>query len=127
MIFRDAKLHADESIHTGVIAFLRQRGHDIVDVFQRGLAGSPDEAILAAAFAEDRIVITHDRDFGRLAILAGYPVFGIVFFRPGHIDAQFTIETIQTLDRHAIELSPPLILVAERRGFRVRFRLRNLQ
>jgi predicted nuclease of predicted toxin-antitoxin system len=124
--FGDAKLLADENIHPDVITFLRQRGQDVVDVFQRGLSGSPDEAVLAAAVAESRVIITHDRDFGRLAILANQSVFGIVYFRPGHIDAQFTIETISTLDLQAIELSPPFILVAERRGPHVRFRRRHL-
>lgn len=126
MTFGDAKLLADENIHPDVIAFLRGRGQDIVDVFQAGLAGSPDEAILTAAVGEGRIVITHDRDFGRLALLAKHAVFGVVYFRPGHIDAQFTIGTIEALDRQAMELSPPFILAAERRGPHVRFRMRRL-
>jgi len=98
----------------------------VLDVFQCGLAGSPDEAVLATAATESRIVITHDRDFGRLAILGNQPVFGIVYFRPGHIDGQFTIGTIEALDRQAMDLSPPFILVSERRCPHVRFRLRNL-
>ena len=38
----DAKLLADENIHPDVITFLRQRGQNVVDVFQYDLSGSPE-------------------------------------------------------------------------------------
>ena len=126
MTFGDAKLLADENIHPDVIAFLKNRGQDIVDVFQAGLAGATDEVILAHAVVENRVVITHDRDFGRLALLTKQNVYGIVFFRPGHIDANFTIGMIEALDRQAMELATPFILSVQRRGPHVRFRLRGL-
>ena len=42
LVYDDAKLLADGNIHPDVITFLRQRGQDIVDVFQYSLSGSPD-------------------------------------------------------------------------------------
>ena len=71
-------------------------------------------------------MVTHDRDFGTLAVLAGEPLLGIVYLRPGHIDPQFTIETVDTALREGPEVSPPFILVVERRDDRVRMRIRQL-
>jgi hypothetical protein len=45
----------------------------------------------------DPDVVTHDADFGTLAILQNEPLVGIVYLRPGHIDAQFTVATFQAV------------------------------
>lgn len=120
------KLLADENIHVDVVQFLRGRGIDVLDVTEEGIFGAADVDLLRRAVAEDRVVLTHDRDFGTLAILAGEPVFGIVYLRPGHIDPHFTIETIEVLLREEHDLSPPFILVAQRRNSRVTIRVRRL-
>lgn len=119
------KMLADENIHPKVVQLLRQRGCDIEDVFTAGLAQQPDDVILAEARKNDRIVLTHDRDFGRLAVLGRQPFQGIVFLRPGHIDAQFTVATLQAIDAQEFDFSPSFILVARRRGNHVQFRLRR--
>jgi hypothetical protein len=36
------------------------------------------------------VLLTHDIDFGGVAILAVEPYIGIVYRRPGHISAEFT-------------------------------------
>jgi hypothetical protein len=61
-------------------------------------------------------VLTHDRDFGTLAIHAGEPYFGIVYLRPGHISAEFTWRTIAAIESTVESVEPPFIVVAERRG-----------
>ena len=65
-----SKLLADENIHPNVISFFRQQGCDVEDVTTLGFVKEADDVILNEAFKQNRIVITHDRDFGRLAILA---------------------------------------------------------
>ena len=67
-------LLADENIHPGVIAGLRQRGHDVRSVEDEALRGADDVAILRRAHASGRVVMTHDSDFGRLAIQAVNPI-----------------------------------------------------
>ena len=49
------------------------------------------------AFSEKRIIVTHDSDFGTLAVLGGEPVLGIIYLRPGHIDPTFTCDTLRAL------------------------------
>jgi predicted nuclease of predicted toxin-antitoxin system len=125
------KLHefpilTDENIHREVVAYLRQRGCDVVDVQESGLIGSEDSAILQAALSQNRIVVTHDADFGALAIAALEPIVGVVFLRPGHIDPKFTIGTLQALFERDVDLTPPFIIVARRTRQEVSIRIRLL-
>ncbi len=120
------KLLADENIHRDVVRFLRDRGFDVLDVAEEGMLGTTDVDLLRRAVLEDRVVMTHDRDFGTLAILTGEPIVGIVYLRPGHIAPRFTIETIEATMREEYDLSPPFILVIRRRDGQVRIRVRRL-
>jgi predicted nuclease of predicted toxin-antitoxin system len=81
-----------------------------------------DDVILSEALKDNRVVLTHDRDFGRLAIHLKQPICGIVFLRPGHIDPLFTIATLQAIDAWDIDFTPSFILVARRRGTHVQLR-----
>ena len=74
-------LLANENFPADAIAALRQRGHDVVWVHTEA-PGSSDEQVLARAQAEDRILITFDKDFGELAFRAMLPASGgIILFR----------------------------------------------
>ena len=103
-----------------------QTGFDVADVCENGLHGSTDVALLRRAFAENRVIVTHDSDFGTLTVLGGEPVVGIVYLRPGHIDPQFTIETVEAVLNADPDLSPPFLLVAKRTGTTIAIRIRSL-
>ncbi len=85
------KLLTDENIHRGVAERLRQRGFNVAEV---GLFGTTDVDLPRRAVSEDRVVVTHDQDFGTPTILGGESIVGIVSLRPGHIAPEFTMETI---------------------------------
>ncbi len=55
--------------------FLRHDGHDVAWV-RTDAPGSTDQQVLARAVAEDRILLTFDKDFGDLAFRAGLPLIG---------------------------------------------------
>ena len=118
-------LLADENIHPEVIEFLRKTGLDVESVAEQGIRGSSDTEILGQATKAGRVVLTHDSDFGGLAIF-GAQFIGIIYLRPGHIQADFTIKTIQVIRDAAPEVTPPFILVAERTGDTVKIRVRQL-
>ena len=120
------KLLTDENVHHDVAQWLRDRGFDVLDAVAAGLFGATDVQLLRRAFSENRVVVTHDRDFATLAVLGGEQLVGIVYLRPGHIDPRFTIETMDTTLQEGLDLSPPFILVVERRDDRVRMRIRQL-
>ena len=62
-----ALLYADENFSYPVVEGLRQLGHNVVTVHERGRAGGSDAQVLLDATAEGRAVLTFDkRDFWRL-------------------------------------------------------------
>ncbi len=122
----DFGLLADENIHPEVVAFLRQQGLDVIAAREQALIGASDVALIKAATGQDRLILTHDRDFGRLAVAALKPITGIIFLRPGHIDPSFTIGSLRALLDTELALDPPFVLVAERLKSELRIRLRKL-
>ena len=116
-------LLADENIHPDVVGALIARGLQVDSVRAHSL-GMADEEILALAHQAGRVVITHDADFGTLAVRLGHPYTGIIYLRPGHIRAAYVLEMIDTIERAEFDVEAPFILVAERRGADVRIRVR---
>jgi predicted nuclease of predicted toxin-antitoxin system len=126
MKLKDFGLFTDESVEIAVVQWLRQVGFDVLDVCEQGLQGCTDRQLIQLAVAANRVVVTHDSDFGTLAMLQGEPVVGLVYLRPGHIDPQFTIETLQTVIGIDPEVAPPFILVARRTASGVAIRIRQI-
>ena len=62
------KVLTDENVSPRVVAFLREKGLDLVDVKEKGWYGADDKFLLAIALEERRFILTHDGDFGTLAI-----------------------------------------------------------
>jgi predicted nuclease of predicted toxin-antitoxin system len=118
-------LLADENLDPAVVAELRSRGHDVQTVSALGLGGSTDRALMRLALGAGRVIITHDSDFGALAIRDGEPLLGIIHLRPGHIQASVVLSMLDTILSMPIDAKPPFLLVADRRGRRVRVRLRR--
>ena len=126
MILPSARLLADENGHPEVVRFLEQKAFDVLDVRRSGLVGSSDRDLLQRAYPDQRIIVTHHRDFGKLVIAAEEPFYGILYLRPGHLDLDFTIATLRTVLDAELSPEPPFILVAERQQERVQIRLRHL-
>ena len=72
----------NENVTGTVIQELRQRGHDVLSV-KESMRSEADDAILARAQTEERIVVTHDKDFGELAFR--YSIARIVRCHPVQI------------------------------------------
>jgi len=121
----DFPILADENVHPEVIEFLRKTGLDVDSIAEQGNFGLSDAGVLQEATEAERVVLTHDSDFGGLALM-GAEFIGIVYLRPGHIRANFTIKTLEAIRDNAPEVTPPFILVAERTGDTVKIRVRQL-
>ena len=122
----DFALLADENIHPDVISYLRQQECNVRSVVEDRLIGQSDRTVLRAAYADGRVVLTHDSDFGTLVITQEEPFVGIIYLRPGHIRAEFTIQTLRTIDAQALDVEAPFILVAEQKDQTVQLRTRQL-
>lgn len=128
MSLRLAAFLADENIQAAVVQRLRDEDQlDIATVEGLGLIGAADLTLLQLSVDQQRVILTHDSDFGRLAIAQKQPVHGILYVRPGSIDADFTLQTIRTALDHAQQPEPPFVMVAARNRDNIRIRLRLLQ
>lgn len=75
------RLLADENFPGPVVRALRSLGHDIAYA-KETMRGAVDGEVLRAAQAEQRILMTCDKDFGELAFGSGLPAHcGVVLFR----------------------------------------------
>lgn len=72
----------DECVTMAVVNGLRAAGADVVDsrLYMQGWA---DADILAWAWRERRLVISHDYDHGDLVVRDNAPAHGIILFAPG--------------------------------------------
>jgi predicted nuclease of predicted toxin-antitoxin system len=121
----DFPLLADENVNPEVIEFLRKSRFDIKSIAEQGNFGLSDTEVLLQATEAGRVVLTHDSDFGGLALM-GAKFVGIIYLRPGHIRSNFTIQTLEAIRDNAPEVTPPFILVAEHTGDTVKIRVRQL-
>jgi Domain of unknown function (DUF5615) len=78
---RAIRFHLDEVCDPRIAAGLRLRGVHVSTSDQAGLLGAPDDAHLAYAWSQSRVIVTHDSDFLRLHA-AGVEHAGIVYCPP---------------------------------------------
>ena len=75
------KFLADMGISPRVVDWLQSAGHDAIHVLDCGLDRAPDSAILEQARAEQRVLLTHDLDFGELLAFSQNDQPGVIIFR----------------------------------------------
>lgn len=74
------KFLADECCDFATVDALRDAGHDVLYVME-SLRGATDNVILERAYAEDRILLTEDKDFGELVYRLRRPAYGVILMR----------------------------------------------
>ena len=68
---------ADECFAGPLVRAMRTAGFDVSRLADSA-SGASDEQILAVAFAQDRILLTEDNDFGDLVVRLRLPTHGVV-------------------------------------------------
>jgi predicted nuclease of predicted toxin-antitoxin system len=114
------RILTDENVSPRVVAFLRTMGFDVADIKERGLFGLSDRQILALAHEEQRLVITHDSDFGMLAINQGVPFSTIIYIRLRKIAPDAVIEVFDRFLQTGFEVTNGMLIVVEEDRVRVR-------
>jgi predicted nuclease of predicted toxin-antitoxin system len=71
------KCKLDENLGDLGRDLLTASGHDVSTVAMQGLSGSADDTLYQACRAEDRVLITLDRDFGEILRFAPEDTAGI--------------------------------------------------
>ncbi len=120
MKLRDIKILTDENISPKVTGFLRDIGLNVLDVKEERWYGREDEPLLNIAYRDHRFVLTHDSDFGTLAVNKGKPFFGILYLRLKNLKPLNVIRVCDHLFRKDLEISPGAILVIEETRIRIR-------
>ncbi len=120
MKFQDIKILTDENISPKVVKFLRNFGLDVLDVKEQHWYGKEDEALLNIAYREQRFVLTHDSDFGTLAVNEGKPYYGILYLRLKNLKPTNVIRLCERVFHKDLDVSPGTILVIEETRIRIR-------
>lgn len=120
MKFNSVKILADENISPRILSFLRAKGIDAADVKEKGWQGSNDRYILDMAYADERFILTHDSDFGTLAINEGAPCYGIIYIRLKNLKVDNVCSVLEKLLKIDIKITKGSIVVVEDARVRVR-------
>jgi predicted nuclease of predicted toxin-antitoxin system len=106
---------ADECVDAGLVAVLRQAGHDVSYVAEFApSAADPD--ILRRALAEARLLLTEDKDFGELVFRLKMSAPGLVLLRvapPEH--ALKWVRLKAAIDRYSDMLFGRYLVIEEAR------------
>jgi len=117
-----SRLLLDNCIGRTAWQALLAKGHDVVWMAEFG-ADPGDEAVLARAQADTRILCTLDKDFGELVHLRGLPHAGIVRLTPcppaiqaARIDAVLVVHeadllrgALVVISDHRVRIRVPLV------------------
>lgn len=119
------KLLTDENISPKVVEFLRQSEFDILDTKEKKWFGTSDEDLLNIAYQEQRFILTHDADFGTLAINEGKSTYGILYLRLKNPKPSNIIRVCKQVFQLTLDVFPGSILVIEETRIRVRHKSDN--
>lgn len=120
MTLRGLRFLSDENVSPRVVSFLREHGCDVLDVKEEGWLGTDDCSLLRRAWRDKRVVISHDRDFGRLAIAQEEPCHGIVYIRLRNQRSSNVIRSLEGLLRGGVKFRPGSLMVLHESGVRIR-------
>ncbi|MBX7246975.1 MAG: DUF5615 family PIN-like protein, partial [Candidatus Sumerlaeaceae bacterium] len=87
---------ADENLDRLIVDWLRVSGHDVSWAAEDAIS-APDDELLAKANAENRILVTKDKDFCELVYRKRLASTGIILLR---IKALLQTDKLQVLQRH---------------------------
>ena len=109
---------ADEDVPMPSIHRLRDLGYDVEAVVEDA-PGTPDADVLARAVHDERILITRDRDFGRLVIREGRPAPpGLIYGRDSGADPLAVRRFVAALLEHDGETIVDMFTVLKARQHR---------
>ena len=114
----------DANLSPRVAAALNHAGFDAVHVFDQRLGEASDNAILEAAFADDRTIISSDTDFGALLALHDRRKPSFVLLR--HINDLTSDQHAQLLIANVLAVADDLEAGAVVTIDRTRIRVRRL-
>ena len=114
------KFLTDENISPRIVSFLRKKGIDVVDVKEKGWHGNEDKYLMEIANKGKRFILTHDTDFGTLAINEGVPCYGIIYMRLRNLKVSNVINILEKLLVVDKDIPEGSVIVVEDTRLRIR-------
>ena len=115
------KFLLDMGLARSTVQYLRDCGHDALHLRDQGLQRLPDTEIVVTAVAEQRIILTHDLDFGRIVSLSKATVPSVVTFRFGDMRASAVNRQLdEIIARFSVDLERGALISVTDQGIRVR-------
>lgn len=94
-------------------------GHDVLSAAD-GYADAPDEVLLALAQEQDRVLVTEDKDFGKLIFAENLPHRSVV--RLVGLNSMEQADAMRNLiDQHSDAMHAGAIIVVTKKLSRIRF------
>ena len=118
-------LLTDENNSPKVVTCLRQVGLDVLDTKEQHWHGTEDEDLMRIAYQQHRFILTHDADFGTLAINQGTPCYGILYLRLKNLKPINVSRVCRDLFQRDMEITPHTIWVIEETRIRIRHLIEN--
>ena len=111
----------DMNLAIEVAVWLRAQGHDAVHLRELGLQELGDQAVLAKAIAEKRVVLTFDLDFADIATAAGEARIAVILFRLRSAQATRVIDRLrEVLTSAPRALEKGAVVIVEEARVRIR-------
>lgn len=109
------RLLADENIARLVVISLRADGHDVMSILETA-RGISDAQVLEYAREQDRVILTHDRDFGNVLRLDVTEYAGILLIRLRKQAPEIVLERLRSFfkEHHQESIKGTLVIIAER-------------
>jgi predicted nuclease of predicted toxin-antitoxin system len=102
---------ADESCDFAVVRALRAEGHDVVAVAEYATR-SIDRELMEQARQEERILITEDKDFGRLVFAGKMPSAGVILIRfPGNARSRLAQVVVHLVRERGAEIGGAFVVI----------------
>jgi predicted nuclease of predicted toxin-antitoxin system len=102
---------ADESCAGPVIRALREAGHEVVAIAEVA-RGAVDEAVIAHALVERRILITEDSNFSELVYVRGHSSAGVILVRfPNRVRRAKPTSVVEAVAKLGARLSDSFTVV----------------
>jgi len=120
MKIRSLKVLTDENVSPLIVSFLRQKEIDVADVKEKGWQGTEDKYLMKIAYTEKRFIMTHDADFGTLAINEGVPCYGIIYMRFKNLKLANMINVLEKLFVLDKDITEGVLIVVEDTRLRIR-------
>lgn len=113
-----ARFLVDECTGPGVASWLATQGHDVISIYDEA-PGVDDDVVLEMAVAQNRVLVTDDKDFGEMIFRESKAHCGVVLLRLNDQRLASRIAVLsELLERHSERLAGNFA-VASPTGFRI--------